>query len=163
VAYVIAREANLSAADLKQYLSRQLPEYMIPGAFVFLEALPLTSSGKVDRKALRAPERPGVDGAAYVAPRTPTEETVAGIWAEVLGLERVGVNDNFFELGGHSLLAMRVVSRVRQALDVELPVREFFGASTLGALSGLVETLVRVGKADDGDVIDRPDSEEFVV
>lgn len=93
---------------------------------MFLEALPLTSSGKVDRKALPAPERSVLDEATYVAPRTPTEEILAGIWAEVLGVGRVGMEDNFFDLGGHSLLAMPVVSRVRQALSVELPLRELF-------------------------------------
>jgi amino acid adenylation domain-containing protein len=162
VAYVVAARADLSATELKQHLSQQLPQYMVPGAFVFLQALPLTSSGKVDRKALRAPGRSGPDESAYVAPRTDTEKVLAGIWAGLLGVERVGVHDDFFALGGHSLLATQVVSRVRQALGVELPVRELFGASTVETLAAVLETLARVGKSGD-DASDRHDSEEFVV
>jgi acyl carrier protein len=113
---------------------------MVPSAFVSLEALPLTPNGKVDRKALPAPEQP-ISGATYVAPRTPTEEIVAGIWAEVLKLERVGVNDNFFELGGHSLLATQVIVRVRQALGVELPLRDLFAAPMIADLSLRIEAL----------------------
>jgi acyl carrier protein len=101
----------------------------------------------VDRKALPAPEQPS-SGATYVAPRTPTEEIVAGIWAEVLKLERVGVNDNFFELGGHSLLATQVVVRVRQALGVELPLRDLFAAPMIAELSSRIEALrLRGGSA----------------
>ena len=137
VAYVVG---EASAADLKEHLASRLPSYMVPAAFVTLEKLPLTPNGKVDRKALPAPERSGLE-AAYVAPRTATEEILAGIWAEVLKLERVGVNDNFFELGGHSLLATQVVSRVRQALAVELPLRDLFAASTIGELAQRVEAL----------------------
>jgi acyl carrier protein len=135
---------------------------MVPGAFVFLETLPLTASGKVNRRALPAPERSGPDEAGYVAPRTPTEEIVAGIWAEVLGLERVGIRDEFFQIGGHSLLAMRVVSRVRQALDIELPVRELFAASTVESIAVILETLLHLHKPDTG-AMDQKDSEEFVV
>lgn len=98
---------------------------MVPSAFVVLEALPLTPNGKVDRRALPVPEgRPEIAG--YVAPRTPVEEVLASIWAEVLGLDRVGIHDNFFELGGHSLLATRIVARVRDSLAVELPLRALF-------------------------------------
>jgi acyl carrier protein len=135
---------------------------MVPGAFVFLEALPLTASGKVNRKALPEPERSGADEAGYIAPRTPTEKIVAGIWAEVLGLERVGMRDEFFQIGGHSLLAMRVVSRVRQALDIELPVRELFAASTVESIAVILDTLLRLHKPDTA-AMDQKDSEEFVV
>jgi acyl carrier protein len=135
---------------------------MVPGAFVFLQALPLTSSGKVDRRALPAPERLGAEAATYVAPRTPTEEILAGIWAEVLKLERVGVEDNFFELGGHSLLAMRTVSRVREALDVELPLRELFAAPTVQSLSAVLETLTRVRKSGEH-IGTQQNSEEFII
>jgi amino acid adenylation domain-containing protein len=162
VAYVVAKGEAAPAAALQQHLSRQLPHYMVPGDFVFLAALPLTASGKVDRRALPAPERSGPDAASYLAPRTPTEETVAAIWAEVLGLERVGVTDNFFELGGHSLLAMRVVSRVRQALEVELPIRELFGISTVESISAVLETLMRLAKPDKV-ASDQRDSEEFTI
>ena len=105
IAYYVASEA-LEVSELRAHLKHQLPEYMVPGMWVQLQVLPLTPSGKIDRKALPAPEgRPQIGG--YVAPRTPLEQTLARIWAEVLHLEQVGVEDNFFELGGHSLLVMR--------------------------------------------------------
>jgi len=141
VAYVVSREQAPSVAQLKEHLSSTLPLYMVPSAFVFMEAFPLTSSGKVDRKRLPAPERSDADQAAYIAPRTPTEEIVAGIFAQVLKLERVGVHENFFELGGHSLLATQVISRVRQALCLEVPLRELFNAPTVAGLSGHIQTL----------------------
>src|SRR5262249_24537574 len=101
------------APALREMLQQVLPEYMVPSAFVELEALPLTPNGKIDRRALPAPEDDAVVRGAYEAPRTPTEEVLAGIWRELLRLDRVGVHDNFFELGGHSLLATRVIARVR--------------------------------------------------
>ncbi|MBV9773259.1 MAG: AMP-binding protein, partial [Gemmatimonadetes bacterium] len=137
VAYV-AGEAS-SAAELRAHLSARLPDYMVPSAFVLLDSLPLTPNGKVDRRALPAPEQ-GSD-TEYVAPRTATEEVLAGIWAEVLGVERVGVEENFFELGGHSLLATQVVSRARQAFGVEVPLRALFEAPTVAELSSCVEAL----------------------
>jgi acyl carrier protein len=106
---------------------------------VFLEVLPLTSSGKIDRKRLPAPEQSDIQQVTYVAPRTQTEKVLAGIWAEVLGLEQVGIEDNFFDLGGHSLLAMRMVSRVLQEFSVELPLRELFAAPTIAGLSLRIE------------------------
>ncbi|HWS56473.1 MAG TPA: amino acid adenylation domain-containing protein, partial [Pyrinomonadaceae bacterium] len=148
VAYVIAREgAEAFAADeLREHLRRVLPEHMIPSAFVSLEQLPLTPNGKVDRKALPEPEFEAAAG--HVAPRTPTEELLAGIWAEVLGVERVSVGDNFFELGGHSLLATRLASRVRELFKVELPLRALFEHPTVGELAGRVEEALRGGVAD---------------
>ena len=134
VAYVVG---EAEGPELRRALGERLPEYMVPSALVFLEALPLTPNGKVDRKALPAPER-GIE-AASTAPRTPVEELVAGIWCAVLGLERVGREEHFFELGGHSLLAVQVVSRVREVLGVELPVRRLFEAPTLGALALRIE------------------------
>ncbi|HLL47542.1 MAG TPA: amino acid adenylation domain-containing protein, partial [Longimicrobiaceae bacterium] len=119
VAYVVG-EARAEAVRAR--LRQSLPEYMLPAAFVFLDALPLTPNGKLDRKALPAPELASPEE-RYVAPRTPAEEVLAGIWAEVLRLERVGVTESFFELGGHSLLATRVISRVRQVFGVEVPLR----------------------------------------
>ncbi|HEU0076210.1 MAG TPA: condensation domain-containing protein, partial [Longimicrobiaceae bacterium] len=139
VAYVVG-EAR--ADELREHVRRSLPEYMVPSAFVFLDALPLTPNGKVDRKALPAPEFAS-DEETYVALRTPVEEVLAGIWAEVLRLERVGANDNFFELGGHSLLATRVVSRVRELFGVELPLRALFEVPTVAELAGRVEEMRR--------------------
>jgi amino acid adenylation domain-containing protein len=140
VAYVVRGEAALGPSDLRGFLKEKLPEYMVPSAFVTLEALPLTPNGKVDRKALPAPEgRPELNE-AHVAPRTPTEEVLAGIWAQVLGLDRVGVHDNFFELGGHSLLATQVVSRLRKAFQRELPIRWLFEAPTVAQLAARVDT-----------------------
>jgi len=140
VAYVVPAPdtapaiADLSA-DLSADLTRLLPALMVPQDWVFLPALPLTGNGKVDRKALPAPERVIAGTAESVAPRTPLEELLAGIFGAVLGQERVGIEDDFFALGGHSLLATQVVSRVRQALAVELPVRALFEAPTVGGLA----------------------------
>jgi amino acid adenylation domain-containing protein len=139
VAYVVG-EAEAEA--LRAHVRRTLPEYMVPSAFVFLEALPLTPNGKLDRKALPAPELASGEE-TYVAPRTPTEEVLAGIWAEVLRLERVGVEESFFQLGGHSLLATRVVSRVREVFAVELPLRALFDGPTVAELAVRVEEMRR--------------------
>ncbi len=139
VAYVVAAGAEApGAAGLREHARRSLPEYMVPAAFVVLESVPLTPSGKVDRRALPAPEL-GSEAESYVAPRTPTEEVLAGIWAEVLHLERVGVMENFFELGGHSLRATRVASRVREVFCIELPLRTLFEAPTVAGLAERVE------------------------
>ncbi|PON11000.1 hypothetical protein C2W62_47120 [Candidatus Entotheonella serta] len=120
-------ELGPAVPELRQYLSQTLPDYMIPAHFVSLPALPLTPNGKIDRNALPIPEETGVDE-GYNAPRTPAEDVLAAIWAEVLELERVGRHGNFFELGGHSLLAIRVISRLREAFQVELSVRTVFEA-----------------------------------
>ncbi|MGH7828867.1 MAG: amino acid adenylation domain-containing protein, partial [Candidatus Binatia bacterium] len=126
----------LSLEELRSFLRQKLPDYMVPSAFVFLDSLPLTPNGKVDRRALPAPDqtRPDLDG-TLVAPRSPVEETLARIWAEVLGLEKVGVYDNFFDLGGHSLLATQVISRVRATLKLELPLRSLFESPTVAELA----------------------------
>ena len=112
---------------------------MIPSAFVLLEALPLTPNGKVDRRALPPPDQPGdqADG-TFVAPRTPIEQELAEIWAGVLGRARVGVYDNFFALGGHSLLATQVISRVRDAFQIDLPLAALFEAPTIEALADAI-------------------------
>ncbi|HEV2736910.1 MAG TPA: amino acid adenylation domain-containing protein, partial [Longimicrobiaceae bacterium] len=143
VAYTVARSAGpADAAELRGWLRERLPEYMVPAAFVAVDSIPLTPNGKVDRRALPAPEQGG-PGEAYVAPRTTAEEQVAAIWAEVLGLERVGVTESFFELGGHSLRATQVVSRVRAALGVDdLSLRDLFDAPTLADFAARVEARV---------------------
>ncbi len=149
VAYVLFKEQEAaSVSEMRSYLKQKLPDYMAPATFVVLDALPLTPSGKVDRRALPAPDqaRPELKG-TYVAPRNPVEEVVAGIWAEVLKLERVGIHDNFFELGGHSLLATRVISRVRAGLRVELPLRSLFESPTVAELShGLITSEAKLGQ-----------------
>ncbi|MFL6202032.1 MAG: condensation domain-containing protein, partial [Thermoanaerobaculia bacterium] len=128
-------------ADLRAHLKGRLPEYMIPSAFVRLDAFPLTPSGKVDRKALPEPELATERG--YIAPRGPVEELIAGIWSELLGIDRVGSDDSFFELGGHSLLATQLVSRLRRVFGVELPVRQLFEAPTLARLAERVQAAGR--------------------
>jgi len=141
VAYLTGAE-TLDVKTLRNGLAARLPSQMVPEAFVILERLPLTPNGKLDRKALPLPET-GPDTAEYEAPRTPEEEILAQIWAELLGLERVGVHDHFFELGGHSLLATRVVARIRAALEVELPIRALFETP---ALADLARSLTRGGR-----------------
>jgi acyl carrier protein len=120
---------------LRMYLGERLPDYMVPSAFIVLEALPLTPNGKVNRHALPAPDPVRPEVGAYVAPQTAIEQVLVRIWGEVLGLKRVGVHDNFFELGGHSLLATQLISRVRDAFGIELPLRGLFEAPTVAALA----------------------------
>jgi amino acid adenylation domain-containing protein len=137
VAYVVLHQEPLpSARELRHFLMSKLPDYMVPAAFVPLERLPLTPNGKVDRRALPTPgqQRPTLEE-AFVAPRTPVEEALAGIWADLLGLTQVGIHDNFFELGGHSLLATQVISRLQGAFQVELPLRRLFETPTIAALA----------------------------
>jgi amino acid adenylation domain-containing protein len=140
VAYLmVSREHPPSVNELRDHLMERLPAYMIPTAYVIMNEFPLTPSGKVDHRALPAPvpARPEIEE-AYIAPQTPIEETLAAIWAEVLGIERIGIRDNFFDLGGHSLLATQVVSRVRKAFKVELSLANFFEAITVEELSRMV-------------------------
>ena len=131
VAYLISEgRSSISPDELKQFLQEQLPDYMIPTAFVLLDRFPLTPNGKVDRKALPSPEY-SRSNTRKAGPRTPTEEIIAGLWADVLVMPHVGPLDNFFELGGHSLLATQVLSRVRTTFRVELPLRTLFDHPTV--------------------------------
>src|SRR6185295_6986666 len=134
VAYVVpgpgAEASPPLDSRLREGLRRALPEPMVPSAFVLLPELPLSPNGKLDRRALRAPEAVQ-SGKSYVAPRTPTEETLAAIWAQVLAVPRVGARDSFFELGGHSLLATQIVLRVNEEFDVHLTLRELYKAADL--------------------------------
>ena len=141
VAYVIlGTDEALSISELRRFLIKKLPEYMVPSAFVLLDALPLTPIGKVDRGALPPPDktRPHLQS-ALVPPRTQGEDALADIWAEVLGLAHVGIHDNFFELGGHSLLATRVILRIGDAFQVELPLRSLFENPTIAELSEAIQ------------------------
>ncbi len=136
-----AKAARKLVPQLQTYTAQKLPEYMIPSAFVILESLPLTGNGKVNRRALKAfyyDAKPQLSE-NYIAPRTHVEQVLMKIFAEVLGLKRIGIYDNFFELGGHSLLATQLVSRVRDTLRVELPLRSIFEAPTIAQISKIVE------------------------
>jgi acyl-coenzyme A synthetase/AMP-(fatty) acid ligase/acyl carrier protein len=140
LAYLVPTDGLVpSTAELRAFLRERLPEYMLPAVFMELAALPLTPNGKVDRKALPAPEgRPELE-AVYVAPRDEAEAMLADIWAEVLRLDKVGIHDNFFELGGDSISSIRVISRVRQAFEAEIPIRALFEAPTIAQLAEQVE------------------------
>jgi amino acid adenylation domain-containing protein len=138
VAYVVLNGRSAKAPLLRAFLKEKLPEYMLPAAFVLLERMPLTINGKFDRDALPAPVSAEVSD-DFVAPATPTEEVLCGIWAELLGLERLGVHDNFFERGGHSLLATQCLSRLRDVFALELPVRDMFLFPTISKLSGHID------------------------
>jgi amino acid adenylation domain-containing protein len=140
VAYFVPNQEQVPSPDeLRRFLKEKLPDFMLPSAFVHLDVLPLTPNGKVNRQALPAPDPFHMGGeVSFVPPRTLTEETLASIWADLLGLERVGIHDDFFDLGGHSLLATQVISRLREALSVELPLRYLFESSTIAELAELV-------------------------
>ncbi|MBD1945592.1 amino acid adenylation domain-containing protein [Coleofasciculus sp. FACHB-712] len=140
-AYIVSKEKNITEKELRKFLQQKLPDYMIPSVFTNLDTLPLTANGKVDRRTLSELEIQTNVPTQFVAPRTPTEEKLAQIWAEVLGVERVGVQDNFFELGGHSLMATKILARIRQTFSVELPIRSLFEAITIAELSDRIETI----------------------
>ncbi|MCG3150566.1 MAG: D-alanine--poly(phosphoribitol) ligase subunit 1 [Verrucomicrobiae bacterium] len=142
VAYLTTTDAAPPAIELRDFLTASLPDYMVPTAFVFLKEFPLTPNGKINRKALPAPDQSAAARAMeYVAPRTPTEERLAGIWQEVLRVPQVGTTDNFFLLGGHSLLAVQIVSRVRDSLGVPLSLADFFQNLTVASLAAQVDKL----------------------
>ncbi|MFS8068403.1 MAG: condensation domain-containing protein, partial [Byssovorax sp.] len=127
-------------AELRGFLKCRLPDHMVPSSFVLLDAMPLTSNGKVDRRALPAPDRTRSDlDPGFVAPRTPMEAALAALWADALGLLTIGASDNFFELGGHSILATRILSRVRDRFQVNLPLRALFEAPTIAEMARIVE------------------------
>jgi acyl carrier protein len=141
-------ENNVS--ELRARLRERLPEYMIPSAFVFLDELPLSPSGKVDRRALPAPDesRPAL-ASAFLAPRTEVERVVANIWRRLLGIEQVGVNDNFFDLGGHSLMLARVHAELRELYADDIPLTALFQHPTVGTMA---EYLSR-GSREDSDAL----------
>jgi amino acid adenylation domain-containing protein len=143
VAYLVIQSLPPTVAELRALLSKRLPHYMLPSVFVPLEALPVTSSGKVDRRALAtlADEERLPVGRAYVAPRNQLERLVAGVWSEVLGADRVGVYDDFFSLGGHSLLATQVISRLRARAGIDMPLRAMFEHPTISSFVDLARDL----------------------
>jgi acyl carrier protein len=145
VAYIVAQEQldhEQVVSDLRGFVRAKLPAYMVPSAFVALEAMPLTPNGKVDRSALPVPGHTSaeLEGKSEAA-RTPTEELLAGIWSEVLDVKEVSVHDNFFDLGGHSLLATVLISRIRNAFHMELPLHVLFEAPTLAELAEQIEAM----------------------
>ena len=144
VAYVVAKS---SAEELRHSLKYKLPDHMVPAVFVLLDALPLLSNGKIDRRALPAPDRarPDLDK-AFVAPRTPTEQKLSEIWTQLLGIERVGIHDNFFDFGGHSLLATQAASRMREAFGLEIPLRRLFELPTVAGLAESIEAAHQAGQ-----------------
>ncbi|MCO1578421.1 amino acid adenylation domain-containing protein [Crossiella sp. SN42] len=143
VAYLVPQDRTPEITDLRAFAGERLPEYMVPGLWTFLPELPLTPSKKVDRKALPQPEidRPDLE-IPYQAPRTPTEDIVAGIWGEVLGLDRIGVEDDVFALGAHSLLATRVLARLNAVFGIDLPLRRLFEATTVATVAAAVHTAI---------------------
>ena len=140
-AYIVAQSGQASSPDaLRSYLKQHLPDYMVPSAFVLLPKIPLTPNGKIDRKALPAPEQAQAQTHTYVAPATPTEHAVAAIWADVLRRDQISTTDNFFDLGGHSLMATQVISRIREHFHIELAMRVLFEKPTIQAVSQAVDT-----------------------
>lgn len=165
-AYIAAHKAEtLSSAMLREFMGRYLPDYMIPSIFIFLDKLPTTHNGKADRKALPIPDtKNNVRTFDYVAPRNRNEELMAGLWSEVLGIDKIGIYDSFFELGGHSLLATQIISRVRDVYKVDIPLRRFFvehgqrdssGPPTVARLAASVEEISRNKDDSTASVIDR--------
>jgi amino acid adenylation domain-containing protein len=141
--YSLKKGLSTTISEIRDFLGKRLPKYMVPAKIIFLESVPLTPTGKVDRRALPAADyhsRPELE-TSFVAPRTAVEEELAKIWTEVLTLDQIGIHDSFFDLGGHSLLATQVISRVLNTLQVELPLRSFFEVPTVAGLAKLIETI----------------------
>lgn len=171
VAYIVPCDRNLDnnldnklILQLRNFLKPKLPDYMMPSAFMLLEALPLTPNYKIDRQALPAPMRSQTNSEqSYVAPRTPVEEVIAGVWSQVLGIEQVSVDDNFFELGGHSLLATQLISRLRHIFQLQLPLRHIFEFPTLKTLATAIEDMQsQVGGVQTPPIISVPRDAESV-
>jgi acyl carrier protein len=137
VGYVVLREGNSpTVQDLQQFVKQKLPEYMAPAQFVFLDSIPLTTNGKVDRKALPAPTYGNVsEDKGFAAPHTETEKAIADIWSKLMKLERIGIHDDFFDFGGHSLMAMKMVSQIEERFGVTLPLAEFLEEPTIAGLA----------------------------
>ncbi|MFO0763229.1 MAG: AMP-binding protein, partial [Byssovorax sp.] len=166
VAYLARKEgAPPAVSELRAFLKATLPEYMVPQAFVLMDALPVAGTGKVDHRALPAPDASALGERAAVAPRGPIEEALAGIFAEVLKVsaEQVGAHDGFFDLGGHSLLATQVISRIRAAFGVELPLRALFEAPSVADLGKRVSALLEAAEGIDVPPVTRVPRDETLV
>ncbi|MDT0786030.1 phosphopantetheine-binding protein, partial [Staphylococcus pseudintermedius] len=137
VAYLVGADVP-AAAQLREALAKELPEYMLPAAFAILERLPLTPNGQLDRRALPAPEGDAYALQAYEEPQGEIENVLAAVWMELLKLPRIGRHDHFFEIGGHSLMATQLVSRIRREWELDIPLAEVFSNPTLAALSGVI-------------------------
>jgi amino acid adenylation domain-containing protein len=150
VAYITCQGGKaIATSELRKYLSAKLPDYMIPLTFVIMDCLPFTPNGKLDRAALPAPDFAKLDsGSTFIAPRTPTEEVVAEVWAEVLGLERAGIHDNFFISGGHSLLATQIISRLRQIFQTKIPLQLLFDGPTVSEIAAKVDLTLKGARTD---------------
>jgi acyl carrier protein len=151
MAYVVStREAHPTVSELREFLAAKLPAYMVPSTFVMIETLPLTPNGKIDRQSLPRldQERPALD-AIFAAPRSPLEESVAGVWRDLLKLDRVGIHDNFFELGGHSLTGAKLISNLRRSLDIDLNLIDVFQSPTVARLAELIYQRQTEAAADD--------------
>jgi acyl carrier protein len=149
VAYVVAKHEPPNASELRAHLKQKLPDYMIPVAFISLEALPLNLSGKIDRRALLALDTDlSAPTRSVVAPRSNVETLLVKIWCEVLEVEQVSVDDNFFELGGHSLLMAQVMARVRESLQLDIPLRTMLAAPTIADLAEAIEIAARAEHLD---------------
>ncbi|BDI19716.1 hypothetical protein ANSO36C_55180 [Nostoc cf. commune SO-36] len=148
VTYIVPQpQQTLEITELRRFLESKLPNYMLPKAFVILEKLPLTPNGKVNRRALPAPDRTQlIQQSNFVPASTPVEQMLVSIWADVLGIDQLSVHDNFFDLGGHSLLATQLISRIRQILHLELPLRCLFEAPTIAELASVIQTMVMQGQ-----------------
>jgi acyl carrier protein len=162
VAYVVFRPGRSTPeAELKDFLRPSMLEFMVPNQFVFLDALPSTPNGKVDRDALPAPDTgPAPSPAAFVGPRSDTEVALVRIWADVLRVQNVGVHDDFFQLGGHSLLALQVMGRVRETFKADLPLRTLFDFPTVVGLAMAIDKAPRSGAAEPIKKIARGDTLE---
>ncbi|MBD2309013.1 amino acid adenylation domain-containing protein [Chroococcidiopsis sp. FACHB-1243] len=173
VAYVVPQLENQQfesqqlqedlVSQLRHLLKERLPQHMIPSAIALLENLPLAPSGKVDRRALPAPDFTQQNESTFVAASTPIQEMLVGIWIEVLDLQKVGIHDNFFELGGHSLLATRVISKVRQVFEVELPLRRLFEQPTVAGLATVIEKAIKAGIGLEAPPIERVSRNEELI
>ena len=138
----------ITADEIREFLKEHLPRVMLPQMVVHVESIPRKKTGEIDRRALRrlAEKSEASGSTSYVAPRTPMEEEMAGIWAQTLGMQRVGIHDNFFRIGGHSLLAAQTVARMSEVFGADIPMTRLFGAPSIAAMAKVVEELVQSGK-----------------